>query len=436
MIRSSAEKRKRVSENMEFDVDKIRKDFPILGLVQDGKPLVYLDSAATSQKPRKVISAISKYYKKYNANIHRGVYRISIKATEEYEKSKKKVAKFINAHSMEEVVYTRNATEAINLVALSWAEQNIKNGDHILLSELEHHSNIVPWQILAKRKGAVLDYMRLDSERAELDQASVDKELRKNPKLVAISHASNVLGTIVDVKSIVREAHAHGATVLVDAAQSVPHMPVDVRDIDCDFMAFSGHKMLGPTGIGVLYAKRELLESMSPALGGGDMIKSVGFDDYTPNDLPWKFEAGTPNIEGGIALGVAIDYLRSIGMQNIREHEKKLTRYALEQLAKQSGVVVFGPNAEDMEHRCGVISFEIDGVHPHDVASIFDSEGIAIRAGHHCAMPLVVDVLKRPAVSRMSFYLYNRQSDVDAAISAIGQVKRVFKIRETAEAKV
>jgi cysteine desulfurase/selenocysteine lyase len=421
---------------MELDVNGIRRDFPILGTVQDGKPLVYLDSAATSQKPKKVIAAISRYYRKYNANIHRGVYKISIEASEAYEKSKTKVAKFINAGSMEEIIYTRNATESINLVALSWAEQNIRSGDHILLSELEHHSNIVPWQILAKRKGAVIDYIRLDSDMAELDAASVDRELKKNPKIVAITQASNVLGTIVDVKSIAKEAHARGAAVLVDAAQSVPHMPVDVRDIDCDFMAFSGHKMLGPTGIGVLYAKKRILEETSPALGGGDMIKTVGFETFVSNDLPWKFEAGTPNIEGGIALGVAVDYLKRIGMQNIRDHEKRLTKYALGQLAKQSGVSVFGPDADDIDHRCGVISFEIDGVHPHDVASIFDQEGIAIRAGHHCAMPLVVNVLKRPALSRMSFYLYNKQSDVDAAISAIGQVKRIFKIKEAAQAKV
>jgi cysteine desulfurase / selenocysteine lyase len=413
---------------MALDVEKIRRDFPILSIKMNGKPLVYLDSAATSQKPKKVISAISKYYKKYNANIHRGVYQISIKATEEYEKSKKKVASLINSKSFEEIIYTRNTTESINTVALGWADQNIRKGDHILITEMEHHSNIVPWLILTKKKGAVLDYIKVDRQTAKLDEASVDAQLANGPKLVAVSHCSNVLGTINDVKSITKKAHRGGALVLVDAAQSVPHMPVDVRDLDVDFLAFSGHKMLAPTGIGALYAKRELLEQMPPVLGGGDMIRSVEFFDFTPNDLPWKFEAGTSNIEGGIALGVAVDYLKKLGMANIREHEKELTKYALEQLGG-AGVNVFGPRINDMESRAGVISFEVPGVHPHDVAAIFDREGIAIRAGHHCAMPLVVNVLGKSAVSRMSFYIYNNRDDVDAAVRALGKVRATFKLK-------
>ena len=423
------------SERM-LDVEKIRKDFPILDIKVNGRNLVYLDSAATSQKPKKVINAISKYYKKYNANIHRGVYKLAEEATEEYEKSKKKVAKFINAGSIEEVIYTRNTTESINLVALTWADANVQRGDHILISELEHHSNIVPWQILVKKKGAVLDYVTLDKEHSRLDQGSLDEQLAKNPKLVAITHCSNVLGTVVDVKSVAKKAHAAGARVLIDGAQSVPHMKVDVKDIDCDFFAFSGHKMLGPTGIGVLYGKRELLDAMPPMFGGGDMIKTVEKYTFTPNDLPWKFEAGTANIEGGIVLGVAVDYLKKIGMDNIRQHEKALTRYALEKLSKINGVELFGLPSSELEWRAGVVPFEVKGVHPHDVATIFDSEGVAIRAGHHCAMPLVVEVLKKPALSRISFYLYNRESDVDKAVEAIDKVKRTFKITERAELKV
>ncbi|MFI5412553.1 MAG: cysteine desulfurase [Candidatus Micrarchaeales archaeon] len=412
----------------ELDVEKIRKDFPIFKTTANGKPLVYLDSAATSQKPRKVINAISKYYKTYNANIHRGVYKISEKATLEYEKSKKKVASFINAGSMEEIIYTRNTTESINLVALSWADNNIQRGDHILITELEHHSNIVPWLMLSKKKGAILDYIKLDSTKSKLDPASIETELGKSPKLVAISHCSNVLGTIIDVKTITRMAHEKGAMVLIDAAQSVPHMKVDVKDIDSDFFAFSAHKMLGPAGIGVLHAKKEILESMPPMFGGGDMIKTVEHQSFTTNDLPWKFEAGTANVEGGIGLGAAVDYLKKIGMENVREHEKKITKYAMERFAKIPGVEIFGLPVEHIDSRGGVVAFEIKGVHPHDVATIFDSEGVAIRAGHHCAMPLVVETLHKPALSRMSFYIYSNESDIDKAVDAAEKVKRTFKI--------
>lgn len=423
-------------DRMSLDVEKIKKDFPILKVKMNGKPLVYLDSAATSQKPRKVINAISKYYKTYNANIHRGVYQIAEKATFEYEKSKKKVASFINAKSYEEIIYTRNTTESINTVALSWAEQNIKNGDHILISELEHHSNIVPWLMLTKRKGAILDYIKLDKTNSHLDGASMDEGLRKSPKLVAITHCSNVLGTIVDVKSIAHKAHEQGAKVLIDGAQAVPHMKVDVRDIDSDFYAFSGHKMLAPMGIGVLHAKKEILEEMPPMFGGGDMIRTVEYQSFTSNELPWKFEAGTANVEGGIALGVAIDYLKKIGMDNVREHEKAVTKYALERLDAEKGIEVFGPGIDKIENRGGVVAFEIKGVHPHDVATIFDSEGIAIRAGHHCAMPLVVETLHKPALSRMSFYIYNNEKDVDSAVDAIHKVRVTFKIKDAIEAQV
>jgi len=291
---------------------------------------------------------------------------------------------------------------------------------------MEHHSNIVPWLILTKKTGAVLDYIRVDRSTAKLDESSMEEQLEKSPKLVSVSHCSNVLGTINDIKKVAKKAHEMGATVLVDAAQTVPHMPVDVRDLDADFIAFSGHKMLGPTGIGVLYAKKALLEQTPPVLGGGDMIRSVEFFDFTPNDLPWKFEAGTSNIEGGIALGVAVDYLKKLGMANVREHEKELTKYALEGLDR-AGVKIFGPKIDDIESRGGVIAFDVDGIHPHDVATILDSEGIAIRAGHHCAMPLVVNVLGKSAVSRMSFYIYNNQGDVDAAIKALDKVRAIFK---------
>jgi len=404
----------------------IRRDFPILSVQHDGKPLVYLDSAATSQKPRKVINAISKYYRKYNANIHRGAYHISEVATEEYEKSKRKVARFIGGNGIEEIVYVRNATEAINTVALSWGEQNIGHGDHILITEMEHHSNIVPWQMLAKRKGAVLDYVKIDTSTYQLDEGSLERELAKSPKIFAVTHASNVLGTINDVKSMTKQAHSAGAKVLVDAAQSVPHMPVDVKDMDADFLAFSGHKMLAPTGIGVLYAKDNLLEQMPPVFGGGDMIKSVEYQSFTANDLPWKFEAGTPNIEGGIALGSAVDYLKKLGMDNVKEHEKRLTRYALDNMQGIKNVTVFGPSSP--EARVGVIPFDIDGVHSHDIATIFDTDGIAIRAGHHCAMPLVVDVLKKVSLSRMSFYIYNKEVEIDKAVEAISKVKQKFKV--------
>ncbi len=413
----------------EFDAESIKKDFPILGTEMNGKRLVYLDSAATSQKPVQVIDAISNYYRKYNANIHRGIYRISEQATEEYTESKVKLAGFIGARSYQEIAYVRNTTEAINLVAMSWGDANVKKGDHILITQMEHHSNIVPWQMLAERKGAVLDYVGLTEDKSALDMESLEKQLGNNPKILAVTHASNVLGAINDVKKITKEAHRHGSVVLVDGAQSAPHMPVDVNDIGCDFFALSGHKMLAPTGIGALYGKKDILDSMEPIFGGGDMIRSVGFQDHTWNELPWKFEAGTSNIEGGIGLSAALDYLTGIGMENVRRHEMDITKYAMERLEDIGGLTVYGPSVENIENRGGVISFSMKGAHPHDIAQVFDDNGIAIRAGHHCAMPLVEDVLGVGAVSRMSFYIYNDEKDVDAAIGAINEVKKIFKLK-------
>jgi cysteine desulfurase/selenocysteine lyase len=393
----------------------------------NGKRLVYLDNAATSQKPNKVIDAIHDYYTQYNANIHRGVYKISERATEEYINSKQKLADMVGASSIEEIIYVRNTTEAINLVALTWGEMNVKKGDHILISQMEHHSNIIPWQMLAKRNDAVLDYIELDDNKAGLSEDSFKEQLDKDPKIVSIAHVSNVLGSINDVKKITKLAHDRGAFVLVDGAQSAPHMKVDVADLDCDFFALSAHKMLGPTGIGALYAKREVLDKMPPLFGGGDMIKSVSMQTYTPNDLPWKFEAGTSNIEGGIAFGAAIDYLDGVGLDSIRKHEKKLTEYAIKSLSEIDGVRVFGYGPKETDKRGGVVSFSIRGVHPHDVATIFDSDGVAIRAGHHCAMPLVTGVLGQGSLSRISFYLYNDIDDIDKAVRAIEKVKKIFK---------
>ncbi len=413
-----------------IDVESIKKDFPIFRIKMSGKPLVYLDSAATSQKPQQVIDSIVNYYSEYNANIHRGIYEIAERATEEYTDSKKKLAELIGARGIENIVYVRNTTEAINLAAISWGNANVANGDHILISDMEHHSNMVPWQLLGQRKGATLDYIKLDSGNEKLDMESLKENLEKNPKMVAITHASNVLGTINDVKYITRKAKEHGATVLIDGAQSAPHMPVDVGSIGCDFFAFSGHKMLGPTGIGVLYGTEEVLNSMEPIFGGGDMISTVTRHSYSWNSLPWKFEAGTSNIESGIALGTAVDYLNWVGMDRIHTHEQELTKYALEALKNVKGVEIYGPGKNDASIKAGVISFSIKGVHPHDVAQIFNSEGIAIRAGHHCAMPLVTEVLNKSAVSRMSFYLYNDKSDIDKAITAIEKTKKIFRIKE------
>jgi len=410
-----------------LSVESIRKDFPILRSKMNGKQLVYLDNAATTQKPKQVIKAIEDYYKKYNANIHRGIYRLSEEATAMYEESKQKVADFIGAKGIEEIVYTRNATESLNLVAIAWGEANIEKNDHILISEMEHHSNMVPWQLLAKRKEAKLDYIKINDD-TSLNMESLKEELEKKPKIVSLTHVSNVTGTINNIKEVARLVHEAGALFLVDGAQSVPHMKINVKDLGCDMLAFSGHKMLGPTGIGVLYAKKEILEAMPPFLGGGDMIKAVSYQSAIWNDLPWKFEAGTSNIEGGIGLGAAIDYINKIGIEEINKHEKELTRYALERISEIKNVDIFGYGSENLEKRAAVISFSIKGVHPHDIAQVFDKEGIAIRAGHHCAMPLVKRLVSNGSVARMSFYLYNTKEEIDKAIDAIIKVKKLFGV--------
>ena len=405
----------------------IRKDFPIFSNPTSGKRLVYLDSAATSQKPRQVVEAIENYYYNYNSNIHRGIYKISERATSEYEESKNKVSKFINSGNPNEIIYVRNTTEALNTVALTFGEQNVSAGDHILISDMEHHSNIVPWQLLSKRKSAHLDFSPLKDD-AFIDIGEYEKLLGNNPKIVSLTHVSNVLGTINDIKKLTSMAKKAGATVVIDGAQSVPHMPVDVSDIGCDFFAFSSHKMLGPSGIGILYGRKELLESTEPLFGGGDMISSVKRTGSEWNSIPWKFEAGTPNIEGAIGLSAAIDYLNSIGMERIRAHEEKLTRYAMEKLSGINKIEIYGPALGMEKERGGVISFGILGVHPHDVSQILDDEGVAIRAGHHCAMPLVTEVLRKGAVSRISFYIYNDENDIDVAVAGLNRVKKIFHI--------
>jgi cysteine desulfurase / selenocysteine lyase len=411
-----------------LDVNRIRKDFPILGKWTRGKRLAYLDNASTSQKPRQVIDAVSEYYETYNANIHRGIYRIAEDATAAYSDSKTVAAGLVNASSYRNIVYLRNTTEAINLVARTWADENMRKGDRVLITEMEHHSNIVPWQMLTKRKGVKLDYVGLEDGKF-VDMDDYKEKLKLRPKLVSFTHVSNVLGTINDAKEMTRLAHKAGATVLLDAAQSVPHMRVDVKEIGCDFMAFSSHKMLGPSGVGVLYGRESLLEGMPPLFGGGDMIRTVSFKESTWNELPWKFEAGTQNIEGAIGFGVAIKYLEKVGIGDVRKHEMEITKYALERLSDEKDVTVYGPDADDMRRKAGVITFNIKGAPAHDVAAIFDSEGVAIRAGHHCAMPLVKNILHQSGVPRMSFYLYNTEAEVDRAIAAIGKVRKILRLK-------
>ena len=407
----------------QLDPEVIKRDFPIFKRRIYGKPLIYLDNAATTQKPRQVIEAIREFYENYNANVHRGVYRLSIEATEAYENARAKVAKFINAKDSE-IVFTRNATEALNLVAYSWGLQNLKKGDRILLTEMEHHSNIVPWQLIANYTGAEIDYIPFNED-GLLVEEEVDRLLNLGPKIVSITHASNVLGTINNVKEIVEKAHKVGAIAVVDAAQSVPHMPVDVREIGCDFLAFSGHKALGPLGVGVLYGKRDLLKEMNPFLGGGDMISRVWLGGAEWNELPWKFEAGTSSVADVIGLGAAIDYLNSIGMDKVRAHEVKLTDYALKRLSEVPDIKIYGPR--ELDKRCAVISFNLPGIHPHDLASILDEEGIAIRAGHHCAQPLL-NKLGVAATARASFYIYNSESDIDALVEGLYKARRIFEL--------
>jgi cysteine desulfurase/selenocysteine lyase len=403
-------------------VEKIRLDFPILKRRVNGKRLSYLDNAATSQKPKQVIETIVDYYNRYNANVHRSVHQLGIEATEAYEKSRKTVASFVGARSAREVVFTRGTTESINLVKFAWGQTNVRKGDTILLTIMEHHSNLVPWLLLSKQSGAELSFVDID-EQGFLKIDEFEKGLRANPKIVAFTHCSNVLGTINDVAELTRRARKAGATVLVDAAQSVPHMPTNFQDIDCDFLAFSGHKMMGPTGIGVLVGKRELLEEMEPFQAGGEMIKEVHKTGAKWNDVPYKFEAGTTNIADAIGLGAAIVYLEGLGMDRIRNHETELLGYALDLIQKEKGITVYGPG--DPKKRGGVISFNLDGVHAHDLATVMDGEGVAMRAGHHCAQPLM-ERLEVPATSRISMYAYNSYDDIDAFIHGIRTAKGIF----------
>ena len=406
-----------------FDVQQIRQDFPILSRRVHGKPLVYLDNAATTQKPRHVIDALVRYYSHSNANIHRGIHTLAEEATASYEAVREQTARFIHAPSARAIVFTRNATEAINLFANAWGRKHLQSGDQILLSEMEHHSNLVPWQLLAKATGATLSFLTItDDGRLRLDGLS--RLLGPRTKLVAITHLSNVLGTINPIERLVERAHKEGALVLVDAAQSAPHLPLDVQRIGCDALVFSSHKMLGPTGVGVLYAREELLEEMDPFLGGGEMISDVQLTSAAWNEIPWKFEAGTPNIADVIAFGEAIAYLERIGMDEIHVHEQALTAYALKRLSEIDGVSLYGPSAVAAD-RGGVVSFNLDGLHPHDVGTVLDAEGVAIRAGHHCAKPLMRR-LGVAATARASFYLYNTREEVDRLVDAIRAAQAFF----------
>ena len=413
-------------QSTELSIENIRKDFPILKRkVRDNKPLVYLDNASTTQKPKQVIDALTNYYNNYNANIHRSVYSIAEEATEAYEKVRDKVAKFLNISKREEIIFVRGTTEGINLVAYAWGRKHIKEGDIIVTTEYEHHSNIVPWQLLVKEKGAKLEYIEIN-DNGELILDQLDKYLATGKvKLVVFSLMSNVLGTISDAEKIISKCHEAGVKTLVDAAQAVPHMSVDVSKLGCDFFAFSAHKMLGPTGIGVLWVRKSVLETMDPFHGGGDMIREVHKYETTWNDLPYKFEAGTPNIAGVIGFGSAIDYLSQLGMETVRKHEMELTQYALDKMSQIKGIVIYGP--KDVSKRGGVISFNFHDVHPHDVATIVDREGIAIRSGHHCAQVLM-EKLDVAATNRASFYIYNTKQDVDKLIQSLGKVSELFKL--------
>jgi cysteine desulfurase/selenocysteine lyase len=404
------------------ELEEIRDDFPVLRQKVHGRPLIYLDNAATSQKPRVVIDALNDYYVRYNANVHRGIHSLAERATREYERAREKVARFINAPSPECVIFTRGTTEAINLVAYSWARTNLKKGDEILTTWMEHHSNTVPWYQVCEQTGAAIKRIELNAD-GMLRLDDLDKLITGRTKLVAVTQCSNVLGTINPVRQIADAARKNGAVVLVDGAQSVPHMAVDVQALDADFFAFSGHKMCGPTASGVLYGKKHLLEAMPPFMGGGEMIKEVWFDHAEYNDLPYKFEAGTPNIAESIGLGIAVDYLERIGMGKIREHEKEITQYALDRLREFVEVKVYGPL--DVEKRGGLVAFTFSDIHPHDLATFFDQEGVAIRAGHHCAMPLHKK-LGIAATARASFYLYNTRDEVDVFIDALRKAKKFF----------
>ena len=403
----------------------IRQDFPILARQVHGKPLIYLDSTASSQKPLSVLETMNEYYKMYHANVHRGVYEISEEATARMEKARVKVARFINARQSKQVIFTRNTSESINLVAYTWGSANISAGDLIVLTELEHHSNLVPWQLLAQRTGARLEFIPVTDD-GLLRQDIYEQLLQQQPKLVAFAHMSNVLGTINPAREMIAKAHASGAVVVLDAAQSVPHLPVDVQELDVDFLCFSGHKMLGPTGVGVLYGKRDLLEEMPPFMGGGDMIRTVHLRESTWNDLPWKFEAGTPAIAEAIGLGAAVDYLSALGMEYVHRLEQEITAYALQQLSTVPDLTIYGPR--EVEQRGGVISFTLGDIHPHDLASILDQEfGVAVRAGHHCAQPLM-ERYGLAATARASFYVYTLPSDIDTLVQGLHKALHIFQL--------
>ena len=407
---------------MPLDTNTIRKDFPILGReISPGIPLVYLDSTATTQKPNSVLQAMDRFYRHSNANIHRGVHTLAEESTAMYEQARTRVADFIHAGSSSEIVFTRNATESLNLVAHAWARSKLKSGDLIILTEMEHHSNLVPWQQLAAEREVTLEFIPVTGE-GLLDLEGYRALLTKNPKLVAFSGMSNVLGTINPARQMIQMAHDAGALALIDGAQSVPHLPVDVQSLDVDFLAFSAHKMLGPTGIGALFAKTRLLESMPPFLGGGDMIKTVHLRSFTPNDIPHKFEAGTPAIAEAVGFGAALEYLNGIGMAGVAAHEQEIVAYALERLEEIPGVQVLGPAAEK---KGGVASFTLEGIHPHDVAQILDTQGVAVRAGHHCAQPLH-EKFGLTATTRASFYIYSLKEEVDKLVTGIYHVKKIF----------
>jgi cysteine desulfurase / selenocysteine lyase len=407
-----------------FDPREIRKDFPLLQRnIREGVPLVYLDSTATTQKPESVLASMDRFYRTANANIHRGIYSIAEEATAQYEEARGKIAAFIGAKKNREIVFTRNATESVNLVAYSWGRANLKPGDVIILTEMEHHANLVPWQILAEERNLRLEFIPVTDD-GLLDLNVFDHLLDLSPKLVAFTHMSNVLGTITPTKEITQKAHSAGAVVLIDGAQSVPHFSVDITDIGADFLAFSAHKMCGPTGIGVLYGRESLLDVMPPFQGGGDMIKKVHLRSFTANDLPYKFEAGTPAIAETIGFGAAVDYLMKIGMDEVHDYESKIIEYALSRLNEVKGLRVYGPPAEQ---KGAVAAFSLEGIHPHDVAQILDSVGVAVRAGHHCAMPLH-ERFHLDATTRASFYIYNTFDEVDRLVEGLQKVKTVFRL--------
>ncbi len=413
-------------QSAELEINKIRKDFPILTRKINGKPFIYLDNAATTQKPLSVINKISDYYSLYNSNIHRAVYDIAEEATDAYELTRKKVCKFINASSTVEIIFTRNATEAINLVAYSWGRKNIKNGDVIILSEQEHHSNIVPWQILAKEKNAEIKFLKInETGNLNLNELEFYLNNNNNIKLISLCHMSNALGNIVPIDQIIDMAHRYNIPIFVDGAQSVPHIKTDVTSLDCDFLAFSAHKMLGPTGVGILYTKKKILEEMDPFICGGDMIKEVHKENTSFNDLPYRFEAGTPNIADVIGFSAALDYLNEIGMNNIRSHEIDLTKYALERMSELKQIKLYGDT--DMRNRGGIISFNLGDIHPHDLATILNNHGIAIRSGHHCAQ-ILMEKLDVSATSRASFYMYNTKEEINIFINALGEAIKLFQL--------